>query len=93
MDWVDALHGKTVALDTAPFIYFIERDAEFISLVRPFFLAVHEGRIRVVTSVVTLMEVLVKPLRQHRYEIIKEYGNYSAPLVVTGINGCPSRAS
>ena len=55
MEWVDRLSGKTVALDTAPLIYFIERKAPYINLLRPFFRAVDEGRINVVTSVITVL--------------------------------------
>jgi len=37
--WVDALRGKTVGLDTAPLIYFIEQSPGRIEKLRPFFAA------------------------------------------------------
>ena len=55
--------GQVVGLDTAPLIYFIERVPTYLELVRPFFAAVSRGEIRVVTSTVTLVEVLTQPLR------------------------------
>jgi len=73
MGWVTALHGQTIGLDTAPIIYFIEQHAAYIDRVRPFFVGLSRGDFRVVTSTVTLLEVLVNPLRRgdeslaHRY--------------------------
>jgi predicted nucleic acid-binding protein len=49
-------------LDTAPLIYFIEESPEYLHIVRPFFQDLDAGDLRVVTSVLTLTEVLVHPL-------------------------------
>lgn len=43
MEWVASLRGKTVGLDTAPVIYFIERNPLYISMLRPFFELVDKG--------------------------------------------------
>jgi predicted nucleic acid-binding protein len=64
MEWVKPLRGKVVGLDTAPLIYFIEENLAFLPLVRPFFEAVDRGEFQVVTSVLTLTEVLVHPMRK-----------------------------
>ncbi len=37
MEWVNDLQGKTVGLDTAPLIYFIEENPYYIEAVRLFF--------------------------------------------------------
>jgi predicted nucleic acid-binding protein len=63
MEWIEALSGTIVGLDTAPLIYFIEEHPTYLPLVRLFFEAVDRGDFRVVTSVLTLTEVLVHPLR------------------------------
>ncbi len=63
MEWVAALHGQIVGLDTAPLIYFIEKYPTYLDIVRPFFQAISRGEVKAVTSVVTLIEVLVHPLR------------------------------
>jgi len=63
MGWVEDLHGKTIALDTAPLIFFIEQRAPYVDLLRPFFQAVDAGKCRIITSTVTLLEVLVHPIR------------------------------
>lgn len=64
MGWVDSLKGKTVALDTAPLIYFIEEHPTYLPVVEPFFRAMDEGQLTVITSTVTLLEVLVHPIAQ-----------------------------
>jgi hypothetical protein len=57
MEWLKALYGTIVGLDTAPLIYFMEKDPTYIPLVHPFFEAVERGEIQVVTSTLTLTEV------------------------------------
>ncbi len=73
MGTLTALRGKTVALDTAPFIYFIEKHPDYLALLDPFFESVHRGEIEVVTTTLTLAEVLVKPLRSGHLDLVLEY--------------------
>ncbi|MBA4368014.1 MAG: PIN domain nuclease [Desulfobacterium sp.] len=73
MEWINALQGKTVGLDTAPLIYFIEENPKYIETVRLFFEAMDRGSFLVVTSTVTLLEVLVHPLRCNNRELATEY--------------------
>jgi predicted nucleic acid-binding protein len=72
-DWVSKLHGRLVALDTAPLIYFIEEHPTYLTQVEPFFEALDRGELRVVTSTVTLLEVLVQPLRQGDLALMARY--------------------
>ncbi len=65
MGWIDALRGKKAGLDTAPFIYFIEENQTYLSLIRPFFEALDQGSFTGITSAVTLLEVLVQPFRRN----------------------------
>ena len=60
---IDALPAGPVAVDTAVFIYLIEGHPEFAPMVRPLFEAADGGDVELVTSGVTLLEVLVVPLR------------------------------
>ena len=64
MEWVTGLRGAVVGLDTAPLIYYIEENPDYLSVVQPFFEAMDRGEFHVVTSAVTLLEVLVHPLRR-----------------------------
>lgn len=73
MEWVDRLQGKVIGLDTAPLIYFIEENPACIDIVRPFFEAMDKDDFLVVTSTVTLLEVLVYPLRHNFKELAEEY--------------------
>jgi predicted nucleic acid-binding protein len=63
MGWVEGLHGKLVGLDTAPIIYYMEAKPVYVDMLDPFFQAVTRGDITVVTSLLTLLEVLVLPVR------------------------------
>ena len=73
MGWVDDYDGKLIALDTAPLIYFIEEHPVFLPLVLPLFEAVYYSRIRLVTSTITLIEVLVQPIRRGELKIAQQY--------------------
>ncbi len=73
MEWINVLLGKTVGLDTAPLIYFIEENPAYIEIVRFFFEAMDRDDFMVVTSTVTLLEVLVHPLRSNNRELATEY--------------------
>lgn len=58
-----ALPEGPVAVDTAVFIYLVERDETFLSLIRPLFKAAARGERPLVTSALTLLDGLVVPLR------------------------------
>lgn len=73
MEWINDLREKTVGLDTAPLIYFIEENPNYLEAVRLFFEAMDRGDFAVVTSTVTLLEVLVHPLRINNIELAAEY--------------------
>lgn len=73
MEWVDALRGSVVGVDTAPLIYFIEENPRYLPHLRAFFDAVDKGHLRVVTSILTLTEVLIHPLRQGNSQLADHY--------------------
>ncbi|MCT7948183.1 PIN domain-containing protein [Ancylothrix sp. C2] len=73
MEWIAQLQGKIVGLDTAPLIYFMEKNPKYIEMMRFFFRAFERGDFRIVTSTVTLVEVLVHPLRQRNTILAQEY--------------------
>jgi predicted nucleic acid-binding protein len=50
-------------IDTAIVIYLVERHERYLPVVRPLFEAADEGRLELVTSAITLLEVLVVPYR------------------------------
>ncbi|MEM6839686.1 MAG: PIN domain-containing protein [Cyanobacteria bacterium P01_C01_bin.120] len=73
MEWLTQLEGQTVGLDRAPLIYFIEQNEAYLELVRAFFGAMSRGEFQVVTSTLTLTEVLVHPLRSGNVKLAKQY--------------------
>ncbi len=72
MEWLDSL-GAVVAVDTAPFIYYIETNPSYLSVVDPFFLAFIDEQFEIVTSTVTLTEVLTKPLKMQNFQLVQAY--------------------
>ena len=75
MGWLNQLQGKVIGLDTAPLIYFIEQNPNYIDIVREFFMAMNKGEFQVVTSSLTLTEVLVHPLRNGNNQLAQQYRN------------------
>ena len=73
MEWLAQLQGQVVGLDSAPLIYFIEENQTYLEMTDAFFEAIVRGEFRVVTSVVTLLEVLVYPLRQGNRILAQQY--------------------
>mgnify|MGYP002715619340 CR=1 FL=1 len=63
MGWVKRLAGKSIALDTAPLIYFVEENPHFLTHVQPFFQALEQGEFTAMTSTLTITETLVKPFQ------------------------------
>jgi predicted nucleic acid-binding protein len=70
MGWLKKLYEKTVALDTAPLIYFVEAAPLFSERVQPFFEALEQAEFKVLTSALTITEALVKPLRHGQLDKI-----------------------
>jgi predicted nucleic acid-binding protein len=62
-----------VAVDTAVFIYFIEEDPRYLAEVLPLFMEADRGARMLVTSALTLLEVLVVPFRAGNRELADRY--------------------
>jgi predicted nucleic acid-binding protein len=70
----DALKNvQVIGIETAPFIYFVERHPAYIDRVRAIFRQVNSGTPQAVTSVITLTEVLVMPIRTGHVQYQQEY--------------------
>lgn len=67
---------KTIFLDTAPVIYFIEAHHQFGPLVRQVIELMNENRVQAVTSVLTLSEVLPKPVETGNNELAEKFKTY-----------------
>lgn len=62
-----------IALDTVAFIYYVEEHSAFLPLIAPIFLQADTGRREVVTSAITLLEVLVVPFRAGNLPLATRY--------------------
>jgi predicted nucleic acid-binding protein len=60
---IEALPAGPIGIDTQIVVYLIERHNDYLSLVRPLFEAADRGESELVTSAVTLLELLVVPYR------------------------------
>ncbi len=83
--------GGPVAVDTACFIYIIEGHPHYAPLLRPLFVAADRGALALVTTAITLLEVLVVPYRAEddglasRYERLLTQGR-GITLVEAGVS-------
>ena len=79
----DALQGiSTLFLDTAPVIYLVERNPQYLDRVLSIFQQIDNGYINAVTTPVTLAECLVHPLRLGLAALRQDF----IDVVVTGAN-------
>ena len=62
-----------VLLDTNVFIYYLQQEPRFEPCVAPVFEMIDRGEIQAFTSVITLLEVLVRPIRQGRLDLANQY--------------------
>ena len=65
--------GKSVFLDTAAFIYFIEKHPRYHGIIKPIILQVDSLETKGLTSTITLLEVLVHPLRDGNKKLANKY--------------------
>lgn len=65
--------GKIIFLDTAPLIYFIEGHSQYQQKLKQLFLLNDEGHFKFLSSVITLLEVLVKPLKEGQNKTVEQY--------------------
>ena len=60
-------------LDTAPFIYFLEKSGLYFDKIRNFFIECRSYNIPLLTSAMTVEEYCVFPLSQNNWKIIEEF--------------------
>ena len=65
--------GKSVFLDTAPLIYFIEKNRRYHDILKPVISQIDALETEGITSTITLLEVLVHPLREGNHRLADKY--------------------
>ena len=73
MGLVKKFTNKIVFLDTAPLIYYIEQNKKYSRILNEIFSANEKQKMIFQTSVITLMEVLVQPMREQEKGLVSEY--------------------
>lgn len=73
MGLIDDLGKGPAGVDTAVFIYFIEEHTRYLPLILPLFQEVAAGKRQLVTSALTLLEVLVVPYRHRDIHLAERY--------------------
>jgi predicted nucleic acid-binding protein len=64
---------RVTYLDANIFIYFLEQNSDFFSALEPLFAAIDEGKMKAVTSEMSITEVLVKPIRESNFQLQDEF--------------------
>jgi predicted nucleic acid-binding protein len=85
------LNVALIGLDTAPIIYFVEANPKYDAIVTEIFQQINDSKIIGLTSVISLTEVLVHPIRQKNYLLKKKYNDifqnspnfYTKPIIVS----------
>jgi predicted nucleic acid-binding protein len=83
MGLIQKLTNKTVFLDTAPLIYYIGENQLYSTILNQLFLDNSKGDFLFQTSVITLLEVLVHPIRKNELQLVKQYQNilFNSPSI------------
>ena len=66
MELVDELRGLRICIDTAPFIYFIEKHPKYLNVVRPIFIEIDAGEIEAITSTIIIARGVGSPIENKK---------------------------
>jgi predicted nucleic acid-binding protein len=86
MGLINTLIGKKIFIDTAPLIYFIEEHPYYSPVLYELF---NRPQYQFISSVVTLTEVLVLPLREGNQDLARKYEAiliHSPSIILADIN-------
>lgn len=70
---MEKLKGKVVGLDTMVFIYHFEENQAYSPLTFSIFESLEKGNFNGITSILTLLEVLVKPKKENNLLLTERY--------------------
>ncbi len=68
--------GQKIGLDTSIFIYLLEEDVRFLSVVRSILKPIEQGRRSGVFSCIGLIELLTGPKKKQRYDLAFQYREF-----------------
>ena len=73
MELKHLVKGKSLFLDTAPLIYFIEKNRRYHDIIKPVISQIDALETEGLSSTITLLEVLVHPLRDGNKKLANMY--------------------
>lgn len=73
IDADDLPQGSLLLMDSAPIIYFLERNAVFAPIFKPLFTAHAAGKLQFAVTTVTIAEVLAGPLQAGDEALVERY--------------------
>lgn len=65
--------GDIIGIDTMVFIYHLEDNLKFSNITEELFDNIENGKYHAVTSIITLLEILVKPKMEKNFQITSDY--------------------
>ena len=86
MGQLNIAEGSKIYADTAVIIYTVEANEVYWELLQPLWLKFQAGKIEIVTSELTLMEGLVRPLKNNDATLV---GDYETLLLSSEIQSIP----
>lgn len=64
---------EMLALDTSVFIYHFKADPKYVGLTRRIFSSIEKGKNQAISTVISLSEILVKPLEEENFNAAEDY--------------------
>ena len=80
------MSGKKAFLDTNLFIYLIEENELYLKKVHKLLLFLDENGYEVITSTLTLGEILTKPYKDKRLDLVKSYKEFFQDMELVELN-------
>lgn len=69
-------HSRKLFVDTGPLICFLEKNPDCFETLKDFFSECPYQKINLVTSVMTIEEYLVYPIRMQRHDLIAQFNDF-----------------
>ena len=76
MAWLDAFRGKLIGIDASPMVYYLEEHPDYVGLLDPLFNMLDNGKCSIITSVVTLLEGSVIPIRANDNDLLNKWYDF-----------------
>jgi len=73
MELTEIINNKNIFIDTAPLIHYIEDNELYSSVLDELFEQNLEMKVQLTTSTITLLEVLVLPLKTNNFDLVEKY--------------------